>query len=391
MSSPGEQGSALVPAISMLAALGLLSAMAIMAGGADLTLSTRLARERAAFYAAESALTTTLSELEEAGAGLPEETFSAPWPAPGLPIHRWRDGAWSCSRSVALVPDARDADGDPATTVVLFDRSFGYADSPRERGGYPLVQLLVTAESGEGRRGVVAEVAPVTCAPRLDAAWTAAGPLELSGDIAVAGAPPAVVGRGPVLLGEGAAVSGGIAVDPLLALPDEPLSVLAAGASLRRLEDLPAPVPDVVRSGIAWSRGDFAGSLEGGGILVVHNPRFDPLKHEASRLAIEEGVFLEGRDPAYSHLDPARQPARLEILRGGSFRGVIVADTIGSCGADFTLTGALVTLSRSPQTLTARAPLRLTHSREAIAGAGRGPLRHLVAFRPLAAAGQPPP
>ena len=66
---------------------------------------------------------------------------------------------------------------------------------------------------------------------------------------------------------------------------------------------------------ILWVRGDYAGPLAGEGILVVHNPAFDPLRHEASRRALEEGVFVEGYDPAYSHLEPARQPARLEVNR----------------------------------------------------------------------------
>jgi hypothetical protein len=117
----------------------------------------------------------------------------------------------------------------------------------------------------------------------------------------------------------------------------------------------------------------------------VHNPAFDPIRHEASRRTIEEGVSVEGYDPAYSHLDPSRQPARLELMLGGAFRGVIVADTVGICAAGFTLSGALVTLSRSPQTVRGDAPLRVAHAPEAVGQAGRGPLRHLVGFRPLPA------
>jgi hypothetical protein len=134
-----------------------------------------------------------------------------------------------------------------------------------------------------------------------------------------------------------------------------------------------------------WSRGGFSGPLTGRGILVVHNPAFDPVRHEASRRAIEEGVVDEGYDPAYSHLDPARQPARLELMAGGDYRGVIIADTLGVCAAGFSLAGALVTLTRSPLTVMGEAPLRIAHDAEAIAAAGRGPLRHLVGFRPLPA------
>ena len=381
----GERGSALVPAVSVLCVITALALMGVMAGGADLVLSTRLSRSRAAFYAAESALEATLAELSGTAGALPEESFHAPWPAPGLPVRCWRDGAWSCERSVALVPDHRDADGDPATPVVLFDRSFGYPDSPRERGGYPVMQVLVSATGGGGAQAIAAEVAPVTCAPRLDAAWIAAGPLALAGDVIVRGSAPAVASRGAIALSGGAAAEGGTAMDPALALSDDVLTLLSAGGTLTGLEDLPEPAPGAQPRGILWSRGSYAGPLTGEGMLVVHNPAFDPLRHEASRRAIEEGVIVEGYDPAYSHLDPARQPARLEVMVGGAFRGVIVADTVGVCTAGFSLAGAFVTLSRSPQTVTGDAPLRVTHAPEAIRRAGRGPLRHLVAFRPLPA------
>lgn len=386
-----EQGSALVPAVSVLSILTVLAMMGLMAGGADLVLATRLSRTRAALYAAESALETTVAELSAADGALPAETFQPPWPAPGLPVRRWREGAWECERSVALLRDVADADGDPATPVVLFDRAFGYPDSPRERGGYPVVQVLVSASGPGARQAIAAELAPVTCAPRLDAAWTAAGSLTLVGDVRIGGSAPAVVSRVAVFLNGGASAEGGVAVDPALALPEDVLGILAPGNTLERLEQLAEPRPGAEPRGLLWSRGDYAGPLTGEGILVVHNPLFDPARHEASRRTLEEGVFAEGYDPAYSHLDPARQPARLELARGGVFRGVIVADAVGVCAAGFTLSGALVTLSRSPQTVRADASLRVAHAADAIARAGRGPLRHLLGFRPLPAPPAPAP
>jgi hypothetical protein len=140
--------------------------------------------------------------------------------------------------------------------------------------------------------------------------------------------------------------------------------------------------------GLLWSRGDYSGPLEGKGIFIVHNPAFDPIKHEASRTAIEEGVPGAGYDPAYSHLDPSRQPARLEIINGGSFSGVIIADMVGSATDQFTLTGALVTLTRSTMAITASSPLRIIGSRAAIERSGRGALRHRVGFRPITVASE---
>jgi hypothetical protein len=381
-----ERGSALVAAVGLLSVMTLLAVMSLMAGGADLAISARQARERSVFYAAESALETTLEELASGRAGIPESSFHAPWPAPGVAPRSWQDGPWACSRRVCLVPDVGDADGNPATTVVLFDRSFGQAASPLQRDGFPLVQLLVTVEGGGSRHAIVAEVAPVTCAPVITAAWTAAGPLELAGDIRVAGTTrlAAVAGRSLAQISDGAVVDGESLVDPLMPMPTDVLQILNPGGTLQRLEDLPEPPAGGTMRGLFWSRGDFSGPLDGEGILVVHNPSFNPVKHEASRLAIEEGILVDGRDPLYSHLDPSRQPARLGIDAGGSFSGVVIADAIGGAAAAFTLTGGLITLVRSPLEVNASSPLRINGSLTATAGAGRGAMNFLAGFRPVA-------
>lgn len=372
-------------ALGVLSVLTLLATMSLMAGGADLAISTRLARERSAFYAAESALETTIEELVSGGGPIPEASLHAPWPAPEIVVRHWQDGEWACSRRICLIPDVGNADGDPATKVVLFDRSFGHAASPLPRGGYPVLQVLVTAQSGESRQAIVAEVAPVTCVPAVTAAWTAAGPLDLSGDVHVAGAAslPALSGGSPVRLFDGAVIDGDIAPDPQPPLPGEVIRFLSPGGTLSRLKDLPEPSPGGKPEGLLWSRGDYSGPLDGKGILIVHNPDFDPAKHEASRIAIEAGVLAEGYDPVYSHLDPSRQPACLEIISGGAFSGVIIADRVGSATAQFTLTGALVTLTRSPLVVTASSPLRVVGSRVAVERSGRGALRHRVGFRPV--------
>lgn len=383
-----ERGSALLAAVGVLSVMTLLAMMSLLAGGADLVISMRLARERSVFYAAESALATTMDELVASGGLIPEPSFHAPWPAPGIAVRRWQDGEWANSRRVCLIPDLGDADGDPATTVVLFNRGFGHAASPLSQGGYPVVQLLVAAEGGESRQTLVAEVAPVTCAPAISAAWTAAGPLDLAGDIRVEGTTSllAVAGRSPIRLFDGAVIDGAsITNQPQSPLADV-ITILNAGGTLSRLEDLPEPSASGILDGLSWSRGDYSGPLGGRGIFVVHNPAFDPVKHEASRLAIEESIFVEDRDPAYSHLDPSRRPARLEVTGGGSFSGLIVADSVGSVTTRFTLTGALITIARFPQTVTARSPLLISGDRLAVEQAGRGALRHLLAFRPVVTA-----
>ncbi len=385
-----QRGSALVAAVGVLSVMTLLATMSLLAGGADLVIATRQARERSVFYAAESALESTKAEFASGGGPIPGATFHAPWPAPGIAVRRWQDGEWACSRRVCLVPDLDDADGDPVTTVVLFNRSFGYGGSPLLRGGYPVVQLLVSAQGGGSRQSIVAELAPVTCSPLVSAAWMAAGPLDLSGDIRVEGTTlPALAGGSPVRLSDGAVVDGESVSGPSPP-PAEVLAILNPGATLSHLDEIPEPFPGVPPAGLLWARGDYSGPLDGNGILIVHNPAFDPVKHEASRMALEHGVYGVEYDPAYSHLDPARQPARLDIPTGGVFSGVIIADALGSATARFTLTGALITLTRSPQVLGTTSSLRIVGSREAIERSGRGALRRQIGFRPVAAATELP-
>ena len=256
-------------ALGVLSVMTLLATMSLMAGGADLI----------DFDAAGPGALRLLCRGVGAGDDdggtrlgwrpVPEASLHAPWPAPGIAVRRWQDGEWAAARRICLIPDVGDADGDPATTVVLFDRSFGHAASPLPRGGYPVLQVLVTAQGGESRQAIVAEVAPVTCAPAITAAWTAAGPLDLSGDIRVAGAAalPALAAGGPVRLFDGAVVEGELALDPRRRCPPRCSQILNAGGTLARLEDLPEPLPDGNLDGLFWSRGDYSGPLDGRGIL----------------------------------------------------------------------------------------------------------------------------
>jgi hypothetical protein len=95
--------------------------------------------------------------------------------------------------------------------------------------------------------------------------------------------------------------------------------------------------------GIVYITGDFgtgAGSgpdLDGTGILIVHNPLFDPREHDP-------------HDPLYDPsrvADPQYAPARLGNKTGGTFRGLIVADWIDKFTGQAKIYGAVQTLSRT--------------------------------------------
>ncbi len=396
----GARGSALLPVVAVLSLLSLAAAMSLLAAEADLLVAVRAVRERAAALAAEGALATALEEIAAPGA-VAADAFLAQRPPAVVSTRTWRDGPWGCRSVARSIPDAADADADPATGLVLFDRSFGYEGAPGETGGFPVFQVAVTVEDGQSAGAAVAEVTPVSCLPEIAAAWTSSGALDLAGAVLVSGAAgegedaasvPAILARGPVLVDGVVVVEGGagaIVTDPALAQPAGPLELLRAGSTLPSLAALPEPPGAGRLAGVAWSRGDWTGAVEGSGILVVHNPDFDPVRHEASRLLLEEGLVTEEWDPAYSHLDPSRRPAELRTAPGGEFRGLVVADVVSPPGAAASVTGALVTLSRSPQRIEAGAALTVRHSRPALAGCGRGALRHVTAWRVLPAGSTP--
>jgi hypothetical protein len=208
-----------------------------------------------------------------------------------------------CSAPHLPAPDANDADGDPSTPVVLFNRDFGHHASPVQHGGHPLVQVLVAVRSGESRETIAAEMRS-DLSPRTDAGWRTEGP---RGSAATSGprdgdAPgPGGGGRSGF---DGAVIEGECLTDALQPPPVHLLSLLNAGGTLGSLDELSEPPAGGSVNGLFWARGDFNGPLDGQGVLVVHNPAFDPVKHEASRVAIEEGRLVEGLDPAYSHPAP---------------------------------------------------------------------------------------
>jgi hypothetical protein len=162
-------------------------------------------------------------------------------------------------------------------------------------------------------------------------------------------------------------------------VPGGPEEVLGGGDTFPSLAAFPPPPGDgSCMDGIYVSPRDFSGPLCGRGVLVVHNPSFDPLRYEASRLFLEEGSWTAEYDPAYSHLAAANQPARIDLSRGGDFRGLVVADTMAFIYDRTLIVGAAVTLSRSPSAVRAEAPLEILFSRQAVEDASLGPLAHRV-------------
>jgi len=400
----GEGGTALILALSLLFALSALSLLSFIAAHTDLLVAGHRKKEREMFYAEEAVLHIAAASIDApVGPAIPPEELAAPTAAYSTGVRNGTFDRWRYSWKASFLPDEGDRDGNAGTSTVLFDRSFGYGGSPFPGGGHPVVRIDVVVEQGTRRGALTAGMAHVAVSPALEAAWTAAGPLILEGSIVVSGLNhdrdgrvvageeddlPGIHAGGGVSGSAGVAVAGAAGEAAVVGHCDmpggDPLEFLNSGDTLERLEELQSlPGEGKPLTGMVFSPVSLSGSLEGQGLLVVHNPGYDPLRHEASRLAMEEGVYLPAYDPAYSHLDPARQPASLEIVRGGDFRGIVVADTLGPVFERTRIIGALVTLTQAPLSLQAYTGMEILYSRDAVAAAGRGPLACCLFFKSL--------
>jgi hypothetical protein len=157
----------------------------------------------------------------------------------------------------------------------------------------------------------------------------AKGSADLDGNPTYAGNDPPYVAADPA---------------PTPATPEEVLG-LPAGAldDYRRTAAEFAADPVDPLEGIVYITDDFgtdAGSgptLDGTGVLIVHNPLFDPREHDP-------------HDPLYDPsrvADPRYAPASLGNKTGGIFRGLIIADRIDKFTGQATIYGSVMSLSRT--------------------------------------------
>ena len=102
-----------------------------------------------------------------------------------------------------------------------------------------------------------------------------------------------------------------------------------------------ADSPDTL-SGITYVTDDFgsngAGSsdIDGSGVLIVHNPLYDPREHDPSHPLYDP---VKAADPQYA-------PATLGDINKGTFNGIIIADRIDKLTGTTQIFGSVVMLRR---------------------------------------------
>ncbi len=269
-----------------------------------------------------------------------------------------------------LLPDTDDADGDPATPVVLFNRSFGYAASPLVTGGYPLADVESTATVGESRATVRVLAVDRPLAPPGTAAVIAAGRLCVGGPALIEGLVGEVVSvaAGEVAAGEGVDLVHGTSPvpDEVRACLDHPATLFGIGRDRwANIQARRSPPEDGRFAGVVVLDTSYRGRVNGTGVLVVHNPQYDPTRYHASVLR-GMGEFTGEYDPEYSHLDPGNQPALLDLAGMCDYTGVIVADEMRAGSASVRLRGQLILIGRQEQVLEQAGGISVSFDRGAI-------------------------
>ncbi len=307
---------------------------------------------------------------------------TSPWASPAL---RGNKAGGSFEAGATWRSDRGDDDGDPGTTLVLYNKVFGFPSSPFPTGGYPVTDVRVRGVIG--RQRAVLDIA-LTITPYLadrTAALTSAGPVIVQGPAVIDGRLPspaaapeptssggvaAVASPGPVTVSGDVVLLDGrenpAADPPLPGDVTSPYAVLGLPPASRYLEKrkfLPAGIQPW--TGTTFIGESFRGTILGSGTLVVHNPSFVPAKYLASwkRSRSEEA---EGFDPSYDHLDPANQPAVLEPAGESRFEGVVIADDFRPGCGRLDILGQLFILHPLPVTLAMSEGLTIVYRPDSI-------------------------
>jgi type II secretory pathway pseudopilin PulG len=119
--------------------------------------------------------------------------------------------------------------------------------------------------------------------------------------------------------------------------------------------------PDTL-SGLVYVNGDYGSGAAGGnnvtgsGILIVHNPLYNPREHDPA-------------DPLYDSAkasDARYAPANLGNINGGTFHGLIIADKIDKINGNIDIIGAVVSLSEIDITLIGAGTAEILYSCSAL-------------------------
>ena len=119
--------------------------------------------------------------------------------------------------------------------------------------------------------------------------------------------------------------------------------------------------PDTL-SGLVYVNGDYGAGAAGGnivngtGILIVHNPLYNPREHDPADALYDAAKASDAR---YA-------PANLGNINGGTFHGLIIADKIDKINGNIDVIGSVVSLSEIDVTIVGAGTARVLYSCSAL-------------------------
>jgi hypothetical protein len=129
-------------------------------------------------------------------------------------------------------------------------------------------------------------------------------------------------------------------------------------------ETYEAPTDSI--SGIVYVDGDYGSGAAGGnnltgsGILIVHNPLYDPRQHDPTNAMYDVSIAT---DPQYA-------PANLGNINGGTFHGLIIADKIDKINGNIDVIGGVVSLTEIDVTMIGAGTAEILYSCDALQQVG---------------------
>jgi Tfp pilus assembly protein PilX len=111
-------------------------------------------------------------------------------------------------------------------------------------------------------------------------------------------------------------------------------------------------------TGMVYVNGDYGAGAAGGnnvsgtGVLIVHNPLYDPRQHDPADAMYDASIAA---DPRYA-------PANLGNINGGTFHGLIIADKIDRINGDINVIGGVVSLTEIDVTLVGAGTAEILYS-----------------------------
>lgn len=139
--------------------------------------------------------------------------------------------------------------------------------------------------------------------------------------------------------------------------PEEVLGIEAG--SLDRFKKDAASVDFDNLSGVNYIvSGEIPSQLNGSGILIVHNPRYDVKKYDCAN-------FPTTCSPSYRY-GAENQPLKLKINANGQFTGMIIVDELIRINGNFLMYGGLASLTTEPVNIPANGTGALRWSCEAV-------------------------